>query len=272
MPKPQKIEAVKEIADRLKKAEGALLTEFRGLRVEEMKELRNALRDKGTEFKVVKNTLTRLALKDAKLEDLLPLIEGSTAIAFIKGDPVEAAKGLDEMAKKYPALSVKGGIVEGKILDAAQASALAKVKPKDVLLAQLAGMIQQPVQQLANLLTAPLRSLGYALGAYLEEAEKAAPAAAPEPEPEAAAPEPEPEAAAPEPEPEAAAPEPEPEAAAPEPEPEAVEEERPKQVAEEVPPEPEPATTESEESPAETAEPAEEDTTTAESGTENKEE
>lgn len=182
MPKPQKIEAVKDIADRLKKAEGALLTEFRGLRVEEMKELRRALKDKGTEFKVVKNSLTRLALKDAKLEDLLPLIEGSTAIAFIKGDPVEAAKGLDEMARKYPALSVKGGIVEGRVLDAAQASALAKLQPRDVLLAQLAGMIQQPVQRLANLLTAPIRGLGYAVGAYLEKLEKESAAAADVPE------------------------------------------------------------------------------------------
>ena len=177
MPKPEKVEAVKQIAKRLKDADGALLTEYRGLKVEEMKELRRALNDIGTDFKVVKNSLTRLAVKDAKLEDLLPFLEGSTAIAFIKGDPVEAAKGLDEMAKKYPSLIVKGGIVEGKILDASQASSLAKVKPREVLLAQLAGMMQQPMQQLANLLSAPLRNLGYALGAYRDKVEQESPPA-----------------------------------------------------------------------------------------------
>lgn len=177
MPKPEKVEAVKQIAKRLKDADGALLTEYRGLKVEEMKELRRALNDIGTDFKVVKNSLTRLAVKDAKLEDLLPFLEGSTAIAFIKGDPVEAAKGLDEMAKKYPSLIVKGGIVEGKILDASQASSLAKVKPREVLLAQLAGMMQQPMQQLANLLSAPLRALGYALGAYRDKVEQESPPA-----------------------------------------------------------------------------------------------
>lgn len=180
MPKPEKVEAVKQIAKRLKDADGALLTEYRGLKVEEMKELRRALNDIGTDFKVVKNSLTRLAVKDAKLEDLLPFLEGSTAIAFIKGDPVEAAKGLDEMAKKYPSLIVKGGIVEGKILDASQASSLAKVKPREVLLAQLAGMMQQPIQQLANLLSAPLRNLGYALGAYRDKVEQESPPAAAE--------------------------------------------------------------------------------------------
>lgn len=176
MPKAEKVEAVKQIAKRLKDADGALLTEYRGLKVEEMKELRRALGDVGTDFKVVKNSLTRLAVKDAKLEDLLPFLEGSTAIAFIKGDPVEAAKGLDEMAKKYPSLVVKGGIVEGKVLDASQASSLAKVKPREVLLAQLAGMMQQPLQQMANLLTAPVRSLAYALGAYRDKVEQASPA------------------------------------------------------------------------------------------------
>ena len=183
MPKPEKVEAVKQIAKRLKDADGALLTEYRGLKVEEMKELRRALNDIGTDFKVVKNSLTRLAVKDAKLEDLLPFLEGSTAIAFIKGDPVEAAKGLDEMAKKYPSLIVKGGIVEGKILDASQASSLAKVKPREVLLAQLAGMMQQPMQQLANLLSAPVRNLAYALGAYRDKVEQETPPATAEQSP-----------------------------------------------------------------------------------------
>lgn len=240
MPKPEKVEAVKQIAKRLKDADGALLTEYRGLKVEEMKELRRALNDIGTDFKVVKNSLTRLAVKDAKLEDLLPFLEGSTAIAFIKGDPVEAAKGLDEMAKKYPSLIVKGGIVEGKILDASQASSLAKVKPREVLLAQLAGMMQQPMQQLANLLSAPLRNLGYALGAYRDQVEQESPPAAVEqPADEPAAEEP--ASAETEREPAEAQAEREPP------------QETPKQVVEEVPPDPEsePAAEAQPETPAE---------------------
>lgn len=169
MPKPQKIETVKEIKERLTGSDAALLAEYRGLKVQELKELRRRLAEDGAEFKVVKNTLTRLAVREAELEDLLPMLEGSTAIAFVRGDPIAAAKGLDEIARKYPALVIKGGLFEGRVLDAAQAQLLAKLKPRDVLLAELAAMLLAPVQKLAILLTAPLRNLGYALGALQEQ-------------------------------------------------------------------------------------------------------
>ncbi|MGH9197009.1 MAG: 50S ribosomal protein L10, partial [Acidimicrobiia bacterium] len=120
MPKPQKVETVKELKDRFEQADAALLAEFRGLKVEEMKELRRELRAAGADFKVVKNTLTRIAVKASDLEGLLPFLEGSTAIAFVKGDAVAAAKGIDEVAKKYPALVLKGGYVEGQVLDGAR--------------------------------------------------------------------------------------------------------------------------------------------------------
>ena len=195
MPKPQKIEAVKELTDRLKKSDGALLAEFRGLKVQEIKELRRKLTEHGAEFRVVKNTLTRLAVRDADLEELLPLIEGSTAITFIKGDPIEAARGLDEIARKYPALVVKGGLVEGRVLDATSAKALARVKPREQLLADLAGLLQAPMQTLAILLTGPVRELGYVFDAYMrkraeeqpDEETGPAPAAEAASEPEAAA-------------------------------------------------------------------------------------
>ena len=177
MPKPQKIAAVKELKEQFEQSDAALLTEFTGLKVQEMKELRRSLEGSGTQFKVVKNTLSRIAAREASMEELIPLLEGSTAIAFIKGDPVEAAKGLDEIAKKYPALVVKGGILDGRVFGPDQAKALAKVKPREVLLAQLAGMLISPVQKLAGLLQAPVRDLGYVLAAYREKLEKDAPAA-----------------------------------------------------------------------------------------------
>lgn len=178
MPKPQKIEAVKELTRNLKDSDAALLAEFRGLKVQEMKELRRKLAEQGAEFQVVKNTLTRLAVKEANLEGLLPLLEGSTAITFVKGDPIAAAKGLDEIARKYPALVLKGGLVEGKVLDADSARALARVKPREQLLADLAGLLQAPLQSLAVLLTGPVRQLGYVFDAYIKTrpAEEQAPA------------------------------------------------------------------------------------------------
>jgi large subunit ribosomal protein L10 len=176
MPKPQKIAAVKELKENFEQSDAALLAEFTGLKVQEMKELRRSLEGTGTKFKVVKNTLSRIAAKEASMEELIPFLEGSTAIAFIKGDPVEAAKGLDEIARKYPALVVKGGILDGRVLGPDQAKALAKVKPREVLLAQLAGMLISPVQKLAGLLQAPVRDLGYVLAAFKEKLQKEAPA------------------------------------------------------------------------------------------------
>ena len=186
MPKPQKIEAVTKLKERFEQSDAAILTEFRGLKVGEMKELRRLLADTGTEFKVVKNTLGRIAAKEAKLDELLPLLEGSTAIAFIKGDPIVAAKGIDEIAKKYPSLVIKGGFLDGKVFGAERAQSLAKVKPREVLLSQLAGMLQSPIQKLAGLLQAPIRDLGYLLAAYKDKLEKDNPVAASAPAAEVA--------------------------------------------------------------------------------------
>ncbi|MCW3044368.1 MAG: ribosomal protein [Actinobacteria bacterium] len=202
MPKAQKIEAVERLKGEFRESQAALLTSFRGLKVAEMTELRRSLAASQTDFKVVKNTLAKIAAKDIGLEDLLPLLEGSTAIAFVKGDPVTAAKGLDEISRKYPALVLKGGLLTGRVLSAERAAALAHVAPREVLLAQIAGAFQAPLSKLAALLQAPVRSLGYALGAYREKVTAGAPApeaaadeAAPaEPAPEPTAPAPAPEA------------------------------------------------------------------------------
>src|SRR5712671_2614004 len=195
MPKAQKVEAVEHLKVELRESEAALLTSFRGLKVAEKTELRRSLAASQTEFKVVKNTLAKIAAKDIGLDDLVPLLEGSTAIAFVKGDPVTAAKGLDEVSRKYPALVLKGGLLTGRVLSADRAAALAHVAPREVLLAQIAGAFQAPLSKLAALLQAPVRSLGYALGAYREKVTAGAPA--PEAAAEAAPAEPAPEPTAP---------------------------------------------------------------------------
>ena len=180
MPKAQKVAAVAELKDDFQSSQAALLTSFRGLKVAEMTELRRSLAASQAEFKVVKNTLARIAARETGLDDLIPLLEGSTAIAFVRGDPVVAAKGLDEVSRKYPALVLKGGLLTGRVLSAERAAALATTPPREVLLAQLAGAFQAPLAKMLALLSAPVRSLGYALGAYRDKLAEGAPAPAPE--------------------------------------------------------------------------------------------
>jgi large subunit ribosomal protein L10 len=181
MPKPEKVNAVAELTDKLKASPAALLASFTGLKVAEMTELRRALGPVGAEFRVVKNTLARIAARQAGLDELVPLLEGSTAIAFVGGDPVAAAKGLDEVSKKYPALVLKGGLLEGRVLGAERAAAIAAIKPREVLLAGLAGAIKSPVATVLGLALAPVRSLAYALAAYQEKLAAGAAGAAPPP-------------------------------------------------------------------------------------------
>ncbi len=189
MPKPQKVAAVKELREKLESSDAALLAEFTGLKVGEMMQVRRSLAENGTEFGVVKNTLGRIAATEANMADLIPLLKGSTAIAFVNGDAVLAAKSLDDVAKKYPALVVKGGILGGKVLDAQQAKALASVESREVLLSKLAGLLNSPIQKMASLLYAPLGSLGNALYALQQQRGSESPAEAPPaaPAPEAAA-------------------------------------------------------------------------------------
>jgi large subunit ribosomal protein L10 len=174
LPKPQKVEAVADLVKEFQGSAAALLTSFRGLKVAEMTELRRTLAGSQAEFRVVKNTLARIAATQAGLSDLIPLLEGSTAIAFVKGDPVGAAKGLDEISKKYPALALKGGLMEGRVLGLERVQALATTKPREVLLSGLAGAIKSPVATVAGMVAAPVRSLAYALSAYRDKLADAA--------------------------------------------------------------------------------------------------
>lgn len=155
MARNPKSTAVEEITEEFRSSSAAVLTEYRGLTVAQLKELRRSLGGNAT-YAVVKNTLTKIAAKDAGVEGLDGLLAGPSAIAFIKGDPVEAAKGLRDFAKAHPKLVIKGGYLDGKVLSAAEVIKLADLESREVLLAKLAGAMNASLQQAVSLFAAPL--------------------------------------------------------------------------------------------------------------------
>ncbi|CAN5705230.1 50S ribosomal protein L10 [soil metagenome] len=173
MARPGKVQAVDEIAGRFSNAPAALLTEYRGLSVVDMAEVRSALRDVDADYKVLKNTLARIAVREAGLEDLVGYLEGPTAIAFCRGDAVQAAKALDDATRKFPVLALKGGVLRGKVIDGDQARALARVEPREVQLAKVAMLMSSPAQQTINVFSALLRNLGSMLAQVVTQKEDA---------------------------------------------------------------------------------------------------
>jgi large subunit ribosomal protein L10 len=167
-PRPEKVAVVDEVKDRLGSASAALLTEYRGLSVSSLAQLRRQLREAGGEMKVYKNTLVRFAARDLGLE-IEELLTGPTAIAFVDGDPVNVAKALRDFARTNPALVVKGGLLGEKALSAAETQALADVEPREVLLAKLAGAMAAPMVQFAGLLQALPRNFAYGLQALIDQ-------------------------------------------------------------------------------------------------------
>ncbi|MCW2580526.1 MAG: rplJ, partial [Blastococcus sp.] len=145
----------------------AVLTEYRGLTVAQLTQLRRSLGE-GSSYAVVKNTLTKRAADAVGFSDLAPLLNGPTAIAFIEGDPVTAAKALRDFAKANPALVVKGGVVEGRTVDAREVTRLADVESREVLLARLAGAMKGNLTKAAGLFQAPLSQMAR-LAAALQE-------------------------------------------------------------------------------------------------------
>ncbi len=154
MARPDKAAAVAQIADRFRESNAAVLTEYRGLTVAQLKELRTALRGNAT-YAVVKNTLTQVAAKEAGVEGLDAQLAGPSAIAFVTGDPVAAAKGLRDFAKAHPALVIKGGVLDGRPMTAEEITKLADLESREVLLAKLAGAMKASLYQAAYLFTAP---------------------------------------------------------------------------------------------------------------------
>jgi large subunit ribosomal protein L10 len=173
-PRAEKVAVVDEVKDRLGNASAALLTEYRGLSVSSLAQLRRQLREAGGEMKVYKNTLVRFAARDLGLE-IEDLLTGPTAIAFVDGDPVNVAKALRDFARTNPALVVKGGLLGEKALSAAETQALADVEPREVLLAKLAGAMAAPMVQFAGLLQALPRNFAYGLQALLQDREERGP-------------------------------------------------------------------------------------------------
>lgn len=150
MPNAQKQEKVADLRERIDGSQAVLLADFRGLTVHEATELRDMLRPSGTRFAVVKNTLMKRAADLAGMESLISFLEGPTAVAFIEGDPVVAAKKIVEAAKKFPALVLKGGFMEGRLLSPDDARALAELDSREVMLSKVAGMLKSQMSRAAR--------------------------------------------------------------------------------------------------------------------------
>jgi large subunit ribosomal protein L10 len=140
MPKTEKIEKVAELTRRIEGSQALFLADFRGLTVSDVSDLRRSLRESGTRVAVVKNTLMKLAADQAGAAEIDRLLDGPTAVAFVDGDPIVAAKGLADAVRRFRTFAVKGGYMEGRLLSAEEAQALATIEPREVLLAKLAGM------------------------------------------------------------------------------------------------------------------------------------
>jgi large subunit ribosomal protein L10 len=163
VPTQVKIDNVRALKQRLGAAKTAVLTEYRGLTVRQLSDLRKQLKATAAEYKVVKNRLARLAVKDSPFDSLAQHLVGPTGMVLTEQDPVGVAKTLQTFVRANPALTIKAGLVEGKLLEAQELRALADLPPKETLRAQLVGALQGPMSQLVTLLTAPHRELARVL-------------------------------------------------------------------------------------------------------------
>jgi len=171
MARPEKAAAVAEIVESFNGAAGAVLTEYRGLTVKQLQELRRSL-GANANYAVVKNTLAKIAASEAGIDGFEDLLTGPTAIAFINGDVVEAAKGLRDFAKANPTLVIKGGVLDGKPLDAKEIGKLADLESRDVLMGKLAGAMLASLTQAVHLLNAPISQAARLAGALQAKAEQ----------------------------------------------------------------------------------------------------
>jgi large subunit ribosomal protein L10 len=183
MAKADKATAVADIAEQFRAATAALVTEYRGLTVANLAELRRSLRDSAT-YSVAKNTLVKRAASDAGVEGLDELFVGPTAIAFVTGEPVDAAKALKKFAKDHKALVIKGGYMDGHPLTVSEVERIADLESREVLLAKLAGAMKGNLSKAAGLFNAPASTVARLLAALQDKKTTQEPA--PEPEPAAA--------------------------------------------------------------------------------------
>jgi large subunit ribosomal protein L10 len=168
MPNQEKIARVAELTARIERSSALLLTEYRGLSVSEITELRRSLRESGTRFAVVKNTLMQRAVSEAGIEQLKEMLIGPSAVAFVEGDPVAAAKRMQAVAKQFPALVVKGGWMDGQVLSADEARGLADLESREVMLSKIAGLMKGEMSRAAALFQAAQSRFASLLVAYRE--------------------------------------------------------------------------------------------------------
>jgi len=176
---------VDQVKTRISDASASIVTEYRGLSVAELAQLRDALAAVGGDYKIFKNTLVKRAIDGGEYQPLSDYLTGPTALTFVDGDVSAVAKALKDFARANPLLVIKGGLADGTLLSSADLSALADLPSRDVLLARIAGALAAPMQQMAGLLQALPRNLAYGISALIEQRE-----AGGEMLPEAAAPEP----------------------------------------------------------------------------------
>lgn len=163
MPTEAKAQDIQELKERLSDVRTAILTDYRGLTVQEISELRRQLKAVSAEYRVVKNRLARLAIQDSPLVGLGPHLVGPTGVAWSRQDPIALAKALQGFARTAPALSVKAGYVEGQVIPAEGVRSLAELPPRDVLLGRLVGGLKAPLAALVGTLEGLLRSVVIAL-------------------------------------------------------------------------------------------------------------
>ena len=159
MPTEQKKKTIAEFEKQAKEAKGLVVTGFKGLKTVEFNEMRLKLRPLKSEYHVVKNSLTRIALKNAGMEALANALEGPSAVVIERGDPLAAIKAVFEFAKTHENVKIQGGFFEGKVLTAAELKAIASLPSREVLLAKLLGTLQAPMVNLVSVLQAPMRDL-----------------------------------------------------------------------------------------------------------------
>ena len=163
MPNAAKAESIETLKERLDGVQTAVLTEYRGLTVRQISDLRKQLKGASAEYKVLKNRLAKLAVRGGALDGLAPHLKGPTGLAYTRQDPVAVAKALQTFVRANPQLTIKVGLVEGNVLAAEALRSLADLPSKEVLRSQLVGAVEGPMSQIVSLLQAPMRELAYVL-------------------------------------------------------------------------------------------------------------
>ena len=171
MARPEKVQAVADIREGLESAEAVFLTEYRGLSVQAVQDLRRALRNSGAEYKVVKMTLAKLAAGDAGIDGLDDYLAGPTALAFAKSDPVATAKALKDFSKDHEVFTLKAGYLSGNILSPEEISKLAEIEPREILLAKIAGAAKSPLFAAAGMFASFTRDAASMFSQLLDKKE-----------------------------------------------------------------------------------------------------